>query len=100
MPGTWCRVYVKPGPGPGPRGVVRACLTSLGLVESVHGHQSTKLIGHLSLINQYQPTFNVAGTSWEMWGPCQGFPMFPIDFKNSQYCISLSLIYTNVTCQI
>ena len=43
--------------------LVRPCLTSLDLVESVHGHHSTKLIGHLPLINQYKPTFNVAGTS-------------------------------------
>ena len=37
--------------------VVRPCLTSLGLVESVHGHHSTKLIGHPPLINHYEPTF-------------------------------------------
>ena len=43
--------------------LVRPCLTSLGLVEAVHGHHSTMLIGHLHLINQYDPTFNVAGTS-------------------------------------
>ena len=49
--------------------VVRPCLTSLGLVKSVHGHHSTKLIGHLPLINQYEPTFNVAGTNQDMWGP-------------------------------
>ena len=49
-------------------GLVRPCLTSLGLVESVHGHHSTELIGHLPLINQYEPTFNVAGISYDMWG--------------------------------
>ena len=34
-----------------------------GLVESVHGHHSTKLIGHLPLINHYESTFNIADTS-------------------------------------
>ena len=43
--------------------VVCPCLTSLGLVESVHGHHSTKLIGHMPLIDHSEPTFNVAGTS-------------------------------------
>ena len=51
------------------RGIVSPCLTSLGLVESVHGHHSTKLIGHLPLINLYEPTFNVAGTNRDMWDP-------------------------------
>ena len=37
--------------------VVRPWLTSLGLVESVHGHHSTNLIGHLPLNNHYEPTF-------------------------------------------
>ena len=43
--------------------LVRPCLTSLGLAEPVHGHHSTKLIGHLPLINQHEPTLNVAGIS-------------------------------------
>ena len=35
-----------------PPEVVCPCLTSLGLVESVHGHHCTNLIGH-----HYEPTF-------------------------------------------
>ena len=48
--------------------IVHPCLTLLGLVESVHGHHSTKLIGHLPLINRYEPTFDVAETDQDMWG--------------------------------
>ena len=45
--------------------IVRPCLDLLGLVhvESVHGQHSTKLIGHLPLINHYEPSLNVVAKS-------------------------------------
>ena len=52
-------VVVEGGTGSSGAGgrLVRPCLTSLGLVESAHGRHSTNLIGHLPLINHYEPSF-------------------------------------------